>query len=246
MRICLWMTIVCLAIRSDKPSNSGTTATENDHIDSGSTEMQSLVESNGAGNTAVQANSKAFWDTTPLFRSIIDRNEEQFKQLLDEGANPNEWDKYGRNAVTVAADVPNSQLWIQHLLAHGGDPDARAPESIKAVPLLGGGFAPLHIAASEEDCMINVRLLVEAGADVNATNAYGMTPLALAVDSGLFEVAIYLVEHGANPNVKCTGGFSVRETLDYIVSDDYGSVLSSEDADSLKYLREQIAALDSE
>jgi ankyrin repeat protein len=90
--------------------------------------------------------------------------------------------------------------------------------------------------------MANVRLLVEAGADVNAANAYGMTPLALAVDSSLFEVASYLVEHGANPNTKCSGGVTVRELLDDIASDDYPFILSPEEANSLKYLREQLAA----
>ncbi|MEM2790511.1 MAG: ankyrin repeat domain-containing protein, partial [Thermofilaceae archaeon] len=46
------------------------------------------------------------------------------------------------------------------------------------------------------------RFLVENGADVNARNIDGMTPLHLAVFRGHLEVARFLVEKGADVNAE--------------------------------------------
>lgn len=181
--------------------------------------------------------------TTPLISALLDRDLEHFKNLLNAGADPNDWDEYGRNAVIVAAGIPDSQHWLQDVLAHGGNPNLIAPDSVKRVALLGGGLAPLHMAASQPNNELNVRLLVEAGADVNAATAYGMTPLGIAIDGRLFEVAAYLVRHGANPDAKGTGGYIIRETIRLIGGEDDAFALPPEDESSLAYLRETIAAV---
>ena len=63
-----------------------------------------------------------------------------------------------------------------------------------------------------------VRVLLKAGADVNeaidhadedaawrATPARGTSPLILAVENGHFELAVALLEAGADPNDQLTG-----------------------------------------
>src|SRR5205814_5589793 len=47
-----------------------------------------------------------------------------------------------------------------------------------------------------------VRLLVEAGVDVNTTNEADFTALHCAAFSGMNELVQYLVEHGANINAR--------------------------------------------
>jgi ankyrin repeat protein len=42
--------------------------------------------------------------------------------------------------------------------------------------------------------------MVEAGADVDRPNPDGMTPMIVALDNGHPDVALYLLEHGANPH----------------------------------------------
>lgn len=77
-------------------------------------------------------------------------------------------------------------------------------------PALAAGQAPaqkpdlgdeLRRAASAGDAA-KVRELLAAGADPNAANAYGGTPLSFASDKGHAEVVKLLLDKGANPNVK--------------------------------------------
>ena len=45
-----------------------------------------------------------------------------------------------------------------------------------------------------------VKLLVDAGATVDIADDEGMTPLLNAIKGNFGEIALFLVEHGANPN----------------------------------------------
>lgn len=77
-----------------------------------------------------------------------------------------------------------------------------------AIPatLLFGADDPgeqLLAAARKGDAAV-VKQLLDQGANVNAKNRYGSTPLFFACDRGHFEVAKLLVERGADLNVKDT------------------------------------------
>jgi ankyrin repeat protein len=62
-----------------------------------------------------------------------------------------------------------------------------------------GGATPLHWAAHWNDLATAERLLRE-GADPNATNEYGVTPLALACTNGSAPMVEKLLAAGANPS----------------------------------------------
>ncbi|HKQ37252.1 MAG TPA: ankyrin repeat domain-containing protein [Verrucomicrobiae bacterium] len=64
---------------------------------------------------------------------------------------------------------------------------------------------PLHDAVYADDFR-TVKALVETGADVNATNGYGVAALSLACQNGDTEIVELLLEHGANPNTALRGG----------------------------------------
>ena len=83
------------------------------------------------------------------------------------------------------------------------------------------GFTPLHFAAREGD-LESARLLLAAGVDVNvqskpdptlkgrgpafdAMRSGGSTPLVAAITRGQVKLALFLLEHGANPNVDDAG-----------------------------------------
>ena len=55
-------------------------------------------------------------------------------------------------------------------------------------------------AATRAGKLSEVRRLVEAGADVHATEKWGQTPLLAAAINGEVEIARYLLDHGADPN----------------------------------------------
>jgi uncharacterized protein len=69
----------------------------------------------------------------------------------------------------------------------------------------GGGLTALVLAAREGD-LETVKLLIEAGANVNQTTNYGWTPLLTATQNKNYQIGKYLLEHGADPNIANNGG----------------------------------------
>src|SRR5437762_9389979 len=59
------------------------------------------------------------------------------------------------------------------------------------------GMTALHWAAYRDD-LETAKLLVEAKANVAATNRYGVTPLSLACQNGNGTIVELLLEHGAD------------------------------------------------
>ena len=70
----------------------------------------------------------------------------------------------------------------------------------------GGGLTALVLAAREND-LESVKLLVEAGANVNQVTNYGWTPLLTAAQNKNYQIGKYLLEHGADPNIANNGGW---------------------------------------
>jgi ankyrin repeat protein len=69
-----------------------------------------------------------------------------------------------------------------------------------------GGLAPLHLAARQGEAEAATALL-EAGADVNQSGAGDtVTPLLIATMNGHFDLAKYLLDKGANPNLAQSNG----------------------------------------
>ena len=86
---------------------------------------------------------------------------------------------------------------------------------------LGNGFSPLMFAARHGRIEV-CRHLVHAGVDVNETIKKGgggrqprkeMSALMFAVESAHFELAVDLVELGANPNDQRSGFCSVARVV---------------------------------
>ena len=71
------------------------------------------------------------------------------------------------------------------------------------------GDTPLHIAALWGDRHAT-RILLEAGADVNAKGDMSCTPLHFAVSNNHVQVAEVLLEHGADPEAMSELDFSPR------------------------------------
>lgn len=118
------------------------------------------------------------------------------KALLRHGANANAADRKGQTALMWAAAEGNAEV-VDALLAAGAD----AGEKTR------GGFTAFYFAIREGRSDATRRLLA-AGADVNDVARLGgsrTTPLLLAVENGHFELAIELLEAGADPNGRPRG-----------------------------------------
>ena len=70
-----------------------------------------------------------------------------------------------------------------------------------------GGLTALVFAARQGD-LESVRVLLEAGADVNQTTEYGWTALLVATQNRYYRLGKFLLEHGADPNIANKGGWT--------------------------------------
>ncbi len=92
----------------------------------------------------------------------------------------------------------------------GFDPNAKPgiDRQYNYTELVGhwGGLAPLHLAARQGE-LETVKALVEAHADVNQRSAGDQaTAIIVATVNGNFDVAKYLLDHGADPNLTQDNG----------------------------------------
>ena len=147
---------------------------------------------------------------------------EAVEALLAHGADPDARERRGQTALMWAAAEGHTE--IVHALVEAGA-DLRAA--------LSSGFTPLFFAVREGHIDV-VDTLLDAGVDVDAVLARvkdgpdeavnnasyrpvddGMSPLLLAVRNGHFELAVALIEAGADPNDQRTG-FSPLHTMSWV------------------------------
>lgn len=97
---------------------------------------------------------------------------------------------------------------VETLIRHGARVDVRSfvnnwPRQVSAEPRIqwrpAGGLTALLYAA-RQGCLACVEHLVKAGADPDLADPKGVTPLIMAITNFNFDVAAWLLEHGANPN----------------------------------------------
>jgi ankyrin repeat protein len=140
-----------------------------------------------------QVNAKETWGgTTALMWAVSDRHPAAVKMLIDRGADVNARSKFvpsttgrGFEGTTPVAATPG-----------------QAPEEHA-----GGLLTPLMFAAREGD-VDSARVLVAAGADVNAADGDGKDALGLAIFNGNYELASFLVDHRAKVNQADAQGFT--------------------------------------
>lgn len=115
------------------------------------------------------------------------------KALLRAGASPNVATKVGEAPAFIAPNsVPGFGFGVGIL--RGGVPADRGRR--EPAP---GGMTPLHYAARHNHLEV-ARLLLQAGARLNAREANDITPLLMAISNNGMAVARYLIEQGADIN----------------------------------------------
>ena len=107
-----------------------------------------------------------------------------------------------RLLIAAGADVKARSNFVA--AANGRGFEGRTPltnaTDAKPAEFASGWLTPLMLAAREGHVELS-RLLVSAGADVNAAAGDGKTALALAIFNGNYEVASFLVDNKADVNV---------------------------------------------
>ena len=174
--------------------------------------------------------------TTPLMLAAASGKPDAVKTLLDHGADVNARESARRQTALMFAAALNRDAVIRLLASRGADLNATskivpinadivdedgnsipAPSRTGATKRRGqaegkvagmGGMTALHYAA-REGLMATAQALVESGVDVNKTNPVDKsTPLVIAISNGHYDVAKYLVDHGADPNIQTIDGLA--------------------------------------
>lgn len=142
---------------------------------------------------------------TPLNHSIQYAKKDEINELLQGGANPNLAPKSGYFPLLSA--VNNGRLDIvELLLAKGADTSKNDDTGWTALHYVANGSE----SAKQQDAVQAeiARVLVKAGADLNAKTQAGQTPVYLAVTNNRPLTAKVLIEAGADINIATNDGWT--------------------------------------
>ena len=170
----------------------------------GSAPMIELLLKAGA-----DANAAVTEGETALMTVARSGNVDAAKVLIAHGADVNAREEWRQQTPLMWAAAESHPQMMQELIAHGADVNARqvvwhwerqvtSEPREKWLPL--GGLTPLLFAA-RQGCVDCARVLVQAGADINAADPNNISPMVMALINGHYDFAGFLLDKGADPNI---------------------------------------------
>ncbi len=183
--------------------------------------IEKLIKAGADPNAPLSANGD-----TPLMLAARTGRTDALNVLLESGANVNATEKWGGTTALMWAVSERHPDAVKVLIERGADVHARSnfvaaangrgfegrtpvrddPKQ-KVEEFASGWLTPLHFAAREGD-LASARLLVAAGADVNAIAGDGKDALGLAIFNGNYDLASFLIDSKSNLNRADTQGFT--------------------------------------
>src|SRR5579875_399220 len=172
--------------------------------------VEKLLQAGADVNTQVTAAGE-----TVLMRAARVGNLEAVKVLLDHGADPNVKENFrGQTALMWASAEGHAEV-MKALLAKGAEPNVRSYDrdtklpnmeaGTPTAPIYRGGLTALTFAARQGQ-MEAAGGLIGGGADINAKDADGNSPLVLAILNSHYDLAQMLIDRGAGLDVAANNG----------------------------------------
>ena len=143
--------------------------------------LQTFIENN------LDIDRKDYFGRTPLHFAICGRNLTIIKILVENGANIHEKDKEGKSPLCYAAKLKLtkvSNLLIKYEIGKNKTSDT----------------AMFHEAVSNDDAEM-LELFINEETDLNQEYFCGLSLLHFAVARNLENIALFLLKHGADPNI---------------------------------------------
>jgi ankyrin repeat protein len=165
------------------------------------------------------------------------------KALLAHRANVNATFPGGQTALMWAAAEGHAPV-VQLLIDAGADVRARTANdrvaTSRRTPV--GGFTPLLFAVRAGHIGA-VRTLLEKGVDIHDTLADGTGVVVLATANAHYELALFVVDRGADPNAR-KNGWTALHTLTWVRRPPFGfnppGPVTTGGVDSLTFVREMV------
>ena len=139
---------------------------------------------------------------TPLMRAARSGRAETVAALLASGAVADAREHWRGQTALMWATVEGNTKAALALVAAGADIHARS----------NGGFTPLLFAVRHNQ-QETLHTLVAAGADVNDTLPSGMSALSLAALNAHYDLGVWLLEQGADPNANEQGWTTLHQLV---------------------------------
>ncbi len=180
--------------------------------------LQRLLDAGGDANAAGTDGE------TLLMTAARGGHVEAARLLIERGAEVDARERWHGQTALMWAAAQGHPAMLRELISHGADVNARSNQEewerqVTSEPrdkwLPPGGLTPLLFAA-RENCLACVPVLVEAGADVNATTPDGISAVVIALINGHYDVAGALLEAGTDPNLADhTGRTALYAAIDF-------------------------------
>jgi len=205
----------------------------------GSTEQMKILIEHGANVNYVNEDSiTALWFAIPNWDKTL--------LLMNHGADPRIHSKEGYTVLVKLALMPGTVRIFHLLMDQGADLKGAAPDNFLLYNAAGAGDTavmrllmqngfrandtvfygdyPINNALNYR-CFEAVKMLVDNGANVNVHPSFGLesirgfTPLMYAALSNERKSFFYLLDHGADPNIKSKKGFTALMLLQQAETD---------------------------
>jgi ankyrin repeat protein len=139
-----------------------------------------------------------------LFEAAAVGDLERLREVVDGASAANDWSSDGFTPLHLAAFFGQPEA-ARFLIRHGADVEAVARNERFAAEA-----HPLHSAVAAQDHEV-VALLLEAGADPNARQHGGFTPLLEAAQLGNDDLVVLLLAHGADRGGRLDDGSAAAD-----------------------------------
>lgn len=222
-----------------------------------------LSEAAALGNAAIlEALLKAGADArsrttadgeTVLMTAARSGSVEAVRALVEHGAEVNATENYRGQTALMWAAAERHPAVVKLLLEHGADWKMRSLARNTAIPKLSaassvtpmarGGLTALDFTAREGDLETG-RVMLDAGVDVNETDADGTSPLVVAILNKHYSFARFLLDHGADPNLADVRGRAALYAALDMRNQDYSALPSRKEDDPLPSIELIRALLD--
>ena len=174
-------------------------------------------------NNGGDPNIRGRHDSTPLHSAAWGRNIQVLELLLEDGADVDARTDEGETPGMTAA-LRGEKDMLEILFALSADPHATDIHGTNLVDLAAAGGHksivellqqigvsnknPLHVAAGLGD-LNKIKRLLNNGHSVNERDAFGATPLLVAMVAGKEEVVDFLLSQNANPLLEAKDGYTI-------------------------------------